>query len=1128
MLHSVGPDDLCQASHPKLAACSRPLQSEVSLAASRLPVMSVTLHRSPRVDLLADALAARLAEPSGDPFAPELVVVPAKGVERWLSQRLSHVLGAERGDGVAANIAFCSPGALVSRLVHGDADDPWHPDLLVWPLLEVIDASLGQPWCAALTRHLGGAGARGDERRHGRRWSVAHRLARLFASYASQRPTMMARWESGADTDGTGRPVDADLAWQAELWRRLVAHVGGPSPVARHGTVVAALETGTAQVDLPARLSLFGHTRLSVTEVEIVEALGRHRQVDVWLPHPSDHLWQALRPDVGAVARVDDDSHVAARHPLLATLGRDVRELQRTVGPISATSVAIDPAVPRPATLLGRLQAGIEANRAPGGDVRIDPTDTSVQVHACHGPARQVEVLREVVLGLLADDPSLEPRDIVVMCPDIEQFAPLIEAAFGLGGTAAESDAWHPGHALQVRLADRSLVQTNPVLGVVERLLALADGRAEASAVLDLAGTEPVRRRFGFSDDDLDQITRWVDEAGIRWAFDAAHRAPFGLGGFVQNTWRFGLDRVLAGVAVSDDAQRYFDTTLPYDAIGSSDIDLAGRLAELLDRVTDLADRLSGTRPVGEWVATLAESISALTAVPWGEEWQIHQAERELAAIGADQAESGLQLRLSDVRALMADRLAGRPTRANFRTGSLTVCTMVPMRSVPHRVVCLLGLDDGVFPRAGSVDGDNVLSRRPLTGERDLRSEDRQLLLDAVLAATEHLVVTYSGADEVNGQVRPPSVPLGELLDALEATAPGARTAVVRRHPLQAFDPRNFTTDRSTGRPFSFDASARAAAVAGRSERIAPPSLSDLELPPAAPDDVDLAELGAFLRAPVKEFLRRRVGINVYENDAVVADSIPVELDGLQRWAVGSAMLDDLLAGTSLDEALQLAWRRGTLPPGQLGWQIAKGLADSAASVGAKTLQIMDGHPRESVDVDLDLGGGRRLRGTVSGVHGDRVVSASFSSLGPRHHLDAWLPLLALCAAHPGRPWSSGTIARHAGAAGMVVFAAVPADVALERLKDLVALRDLGMTRPLRLPLKTGFAQARSGEHGRFGARSAWVGDRFEGERNSDLHPLVWGADAPFSVLTRAPAGLDLATLAERVWRPVLEAVIRA
>lgn len=1099
--------------------------------------MSLTLHRSPQVDLLAEALASRLAEPLDDPFAPELVIVPAKGVERWLSQRLSHHLGVTRdahgnraghGDGTAANIEFRAPRSLVAEVVGASDDDPWRPDVLVWPLLEVIDASMGEPWCVALTRHLGRSGLHGDDHRHGRRWAVAHRLARLFAAYAAQRPSLLAAWESGADTDGTRSPVPADLAWQPELWRRLVDRLGVASPVARHTRAVERLYASPAAADLPERMSLFGHTRLTVTEVDVLQALAAHRDVDVWLPHASDALWQALREPTadGTVARVDDDTHLVARHPLLATLGRDVRELQRTLAPVAAVSLTVDAPESRPATLLGRLQSDLETNRAPASDHQLAPDDRSIQVHACHGPARQVEVLREALLGLLADDPTLEPRDVVVMCPDIEHFAPLVEAAFGLGGLAGTDEGWHPGQQLQVRLADRSLVQTNPLLGVVGRLLDLAGGRAEATTILDLAATEPVRRRFGLTDDDLDEITRWVDQTGVRWAFDAAHREPFGLAGYVQNTWQFGLDRVLTGAAVSGDARRYFGPTLPYDAVGSSDIDLAGRVAELVDRLRDVTDRLTGTHPVTTWVDTLRTALASLTAVGHGDEWQQHQAEQELAAVGAEQADPTLRLSLSDIRSLMRARLVGRPTRANFRTGSLTVCTMVPMRSVPHRVVCLLGLDDGVFPRAGSPDGDDVLARRPLTGERDARSEDRQLLLDAILAASEHLVITYSGADEVSGRPRPPAVPLGEVLDAVELTAPGAREQVVVHHPLQTFDVRNFVPGRlGTPAAFSFDAAARAAALAGRAPRSAPPTLHELALPPAPRDDVDLEALGAFLRAPARELLRRRLGVSVWDDDDVVADAIPIDLGGLEKWGVGAAILDDRLAGFSPREALQLAWRRGDLPPGSLGWGVARSVAESVEPIAARALDVMEARPRESLDVDVDLGDGRRLRGTVTGLHGDRVVQYSYSSFGARHHLDAWLPLLALSAGRPGTPWTAGTVAKSRGGAQLVVFSPIDPDVARAHLRDLVALRDTGLAQPLRLPLKTGFAFAR---WGRGAAQKEWVGGRFDGERDKDHHPRVWGPQASFDVLLEGDPQLALPALAERLWRPVLDLAVLA
>ncbi len=289
--------------------------------------MSLIVHRAPRADHLADGLAELLRTPLDDPFAQELVLVPARGVERWLSQRLSHRLGHAEGrdDGVCAGVEFRSPASLVAEITGTREHDPWAPDALVWPLLTVVDASAGEAWARTLSTHLGhGQDGEEGELRRGRRYAVARRLARLFGAYAAQRPTLLADWERHDDTDGAGGALPTDLTWQPELWRRLATEVGEPTPGQRHVRVVEALRRGAGAEDLPPRLSLFGHTRIAVTEVELLAALGEHRDVHLWLPHPSAALWDSLVGTSGAVPRRADDSHLHGRPPpaLLPRPGR--------------------------------------------------------------------------------------------------------------------------------------------------------------------------------------------------------------------------------------------------------------------------------------------------------------------------------------------------------------------------------------------------------------------------------------------------------------------------------------------------------------------------------------------------------------------------------------------------------------------------------------------------------------------------------------------------------------------------------------------------------------------------------------------------------------------------------------
>ncbi|MBV8966757.1 MAG: exodeoxyribonuclease V subunit gamma, partial [Mycobacteriaceae bacterium] len=1058
--------------------------------------MTLHLHRAERTDLLADGLGALLSEPLPDPFAEELVIVPAKGVERWLSQRLSHVLGqTTTTDGVCAGISFRSPHSLIAEITGTVDDDPWSPDAMVWPLLEVIDCSLDEPWCRTLAAHLGHF-EDGEERelRQGRRYAVARRLAGLFAAYARQRPALLVDWLAAKPDH-----LDDDLRWQPPLWRALIDRVDADPPHIRHAKTVARLEASAT--DLPQRLSLFGHTRLPATEIELLRASSIHHDLHMWLPHPSDRLWRVLADLHGPILRRDDPSHRRVDHPLLATLGRDLRELQRAMPGDPATDEYLAGG-DRPATLLGWLQSDISAN-AVRRDGRVHASDDrSVQIHSCHGPARQIDVLREVLLGLLADDPTLEPRDILVMCPDIETFAPLIVADFGLGDIVK---GVHPAHRLRVRLADRSLVQTNPLLGVASQLLTLAGGRVTASEVLDLAQAAPVRAHFGFSDDDLEDITGWVRQANIRWGFDQQHRLPFGVD-FVHNTWCFGLDRVLTGVALSDDSHAWVGSALPLDDVSSNRIELAGHLAEYIDRLRHVVDSLTGTRPLREWLAALTDGITLLTRTSDEDIWQISQLEREFTSVLTTAgARADTVMRLPDVKALLHRHLAGRPTRANFRTGTLTVCTMVPMRSVPHRVVCLVGLDDGVFPRLGVVDGDDALARDPMTGERDIRSEDRQLLLDAIGAATEHLVITYTGANEYSGQPRPPAVPLAELLDTLDiTTAQKVRHRILVEHPLQPFDVRNVERGALVPDvPFSFDPTVLSAARVAVGDHADQPRFISEPLPAPPPDDIVLDDLVAFFKDPVKGFFRALEYTLPWEVDGV-EDAMPVDISALEEWTVGDRMLNDIIRGMTPQQAQNAEWRRGTLPPGRLGWRKATEIREQVERLAAAARQCRQADA-QAYDVDIDLAVGaarpaRRLIGTVSPVFGDRLVSVTYSKLDGRHLLESWIPLLALIAQNPTRDWCAVCIGRRKrGNLARVEGLGWPDGDAVDVLRELAAIYDAGRREPIPLPIKTSYAWATARHCGDDPVRQAeyrWKSsDTYPGEDRAPAHVRAWGRD---------------------------------
>lgn len=594
-----------------------------------------------------------------------------------------------------------------------------------------------------------------------------------------------------------------------------------------------------------------------------------------------------------------------------------------------------------------------------------------------------------------------------------------------------------------------------------------------------------------------------------------------------DHTWASGLDRLLLGVAMADEGSRLFAGTLPYGDLPSSSVDLAGRLAELIGRLRRAVHALEGPQPVAMWVDALVAATESIASAPEDEPWQQEQLRRTLreALDETSSTEVAVELRLEEARSLLAGRLAGRPTRANFRTGDLTFCTLVPMRSVPHRVIALMGLDDGTFPRHPEPDGDDLLLKRPKVGDRDARAEDRQLLLDALLAATDHLLVTYSGRDERTNRVRPPCAPVAELLDAVDAaaSAPGggpARDLVLVEHPLQPFDARNFVAGRlGRGGPWSFDPVQLAGAAASRARRPRRPWLDGL-LPEVSRPIVQIADVVGFVQHPVKAFLRQRLSLFLTDRDVDICDSLPLELDALQKWAIGDRLLEAALAGVPLERAAEAEERRGSLPPRTVAGRALEEVRDDVEALldAVRDLGIT-AQPAGSCEIRVELAGGRLLVGAIPNVRGVTISECVYSRLGAKHRLAAWVRFLALTADRPEIPVRAITMGKGQRPKPVAVKRLEPVAGsaeerrrwALARLEALMGLYDLGMRTPLPLACKTSAAWAEGRrdqlEQPEMLARAQrqWESGQFPGESEDEEHVYVFGPGMPFRSLLQSP-----------------------
>ena len=964
------------------------------------------LHHSDDVDALLDDLAEIMRVPLGDPFTPEVIVVPTVGVRDHVTAGLGERLG------IAANIEFEFPARFVSRVLASDADesDPWALENLTWSVFVVlVSGRIDVP----------GFGAQSNL------WTLARRIADLFDSYANQRPEIIRAWADGIDSDGTHLPdglprsLHAYDRWQGEFWREVRNLIGVESLPERVIDLLADLSSGLRDPKLPERVFVFGVGGLSPTLLRVLVALSSRREVHVHLRHPSSTAWQSTEAALaGALnSRESLDLVASVANPLLASWGRPSLEAAALLnGHPAIVDHPIARRTPFPETLLGRLQADIAADRRP----TTTPLDESIRVHACHGPTRQVEVLRDALAHAFVDDPSLRPHEVLVLCPDVPTFAPLVESMFSRGELP-----------IPIRIGDRSLVDVEPLVEVVQSVFDLVVGRASASEVLSLVQLGPVRARFGWSAADVEALGQWFSDLGVRWGLDGAHRVEWSVPAEISvGTWRDTVDQLLAGVACAAPTRRAVVGDTPvHDAVSGDDLPRLGGLADFLQSLLQLHDEINGPRTVEEWVDIVHRVLDGFCSVPPGEEWRLSVLHREIQSIldsclGSAADPSTTVLTSADLRALLGREFAGRPGSIPFRSGSVTMTSLVPEAGVPARVVCLLGFDEAMQTN-GTFDGDDLLGFNPCIGERHARNESRRLLLDALMSARDRVLITCTGADVTTNDRVPFVVPLTELLDVLEAMT-GSTEGLVVRHPRHGFDEKALTPGGllvGSLSPFTFDRALLDAALARRRRDDDEIRVDDWTLPPSTSVPVSFESMAEAMSNPTKAFLRGRLDVRLPESDAEFDDGIPIALNGLALAGFGSELLQVRSTGGDAGSWMDAARLDADVPPGELG--VAQlGLVSGMVDQILATADAWSVDPDSCLDVEFEVRLGEVGDETVVpcrfagvDVDGGVVVDVAFRRLRQRHRLVAALKLACLVMWRPDVEWRSVTIGRGKDAA---------------------------------------------------------------------------------------------------------------
>jgi exodeoxyribonuclease V gamma subunit len=1213
--------------------------------------MAIQLCRSHRAETLVVRLCAALrTHAPDDPFVPLPIVVGSRGMERWLRHEIATRLG------IAAQLVFPFPrpalDGAAAWLLGGAEDDAapfweqpgaaadgaaWGPAALAFRVLPLLRAPSDPAWFEPVARYLsegGGAAAGGVAPARGprpvgaRELAFAGEVAAVLDRLLHDRPKDALAWAAAPES------APPRHRWLAALLRDLGAVRDPASPALLHRALAGATLRPTGRA-----LFLFGLSTLGPGDRARIALLARALELHLFLLTPSDRWWADVRSrpevcrawrsvtDAAALRALEDE--LATANPLLSALGVPSRDLQVWLESLDDGYREADPPEAEPeegaaAAAAGAdaagAESGAEASAAGGGDaagpsllarlqgwvLRAEPLagagpfppDDSVSFRSGFGALRQCEVLRDELLGWFAADPTLEPRHVLVMTPDIETYAPLVAAVFARRGLAAVAGSGaRTLPAIPAAIADLGLRRTNPVAEVLLQALELAGERVTASRLLDFLALEPVRLRFGLAPADLADLRELVRASGLRWGLDGADRTAVDQPALDQNTVRFALERLALGVLMGDEDRAGLGTVpgcaphlppaVPLEVEGRERVARFGQLAAVVRQLAAQRRAWAAPGSAAAWRDRLRAALDALAATSARSAWlrtevdqRLDELARAAAALdggGPDGAGAGAAA-TGDGGGTPLDRVAVlRWLQGGFElpqrgdrpiTGAVTVCALEPMRSVPFRVIALLGMDDGRFPRGGPPrTWDPFSDRQP--GERDRRTIDRHLLLEALLSARERLIVLWAGRDVRSGEELPAAVPVEELLEVVVALTGRERSALVREDPLQPWSGVCFGVAPDQVEPpppRSFDE--RMAHAARELDRIArgeaaptPVGLlasGDDELPPedAPARRIDLRTLAEGLVAPQRALLRDRLGLRLGVYDDRVADREPIELDELDAWGLRDRLLPVVRRPDAPDDehvldafAARLAGE-GVLPIAAGGRRQLRDELDGARQAVAHFAAVAGQPGAAPLALAVRLDADTELFGSAADVRwrGERcLLEWLTASRTPNDRLQllAWLHVLV--AAAMGAPVvgarlvGAGTAARAARAAGQFLAWDGSPDSARALLADAVAVWRGARRRPLKLFRRTsgGLADVLAGvpddeprplsdpdvRGAAFKAvRTGWEGAfQRAGDRDDVwVAPCFGGYDPVRDLDDPHPEGL--VALARRVWLPAKRA----
>ncbi len=905
----------------------------------------LNLYTSNRMECLVTILAQIIKKPLRSALDQEIIVIQNRGMERWLSIQLAKELG------VWANCRYPFPNAFVHELFSIAIQElpdhlPSDPQLLVWKIMQTLPEHLHLDQFKPLSNYLSVSNPL-------KFFQLSKKIADLFDQYTIYRPEMIMRWEQDPE----------EKHWQATLWRALFNE--NSIHLARlKNLFYNKLSDRSIQEELfPQRVNIFGISALPPFHTELFNALSTVTEVNFFVLNPCAEYWDDILTEK-EISRFLNKSlknrkkkipqaqlHLDQGNSLLSSWGKYGRDFLSRLHQFSPEEYSL-PVDNGKATILATIQSDILNLRERGTSeyppCEVAENDNSIQIHCCHSPMREVEVLYDNILNFFRLYPGLQPSDIVVMSPDIETYAPYIDAVFG--------SVQDPSLRIPYTLADRNIRVESTIAESFLTLLELPGSRFAVSSVIDLLETREIQSTFSITESDLPVIKKWISESGIRWGIDQHTKERLNLPPLAENTWSYGLNRLLLGYSLPSGDQLSFMDIAGYDHVEGSQSEILGNFLDFIEKLTEFMTNLEHEHTLEEWSEILIRYFNSFFKADQEHQNDLFMIHNTLAELDSIHKELNYteKVPLDIIKNWLSSKLQQQSLRPAFITGNLTFCALLPMRSVPFKIVCLLGLDDSTFPRHSSYFSWNLIAANPKPGDRSLELEDRYLFLEALLSARDLLYISYTGQSPYDNVFRRPSVILEELLDYLDKSffinalsntilssaeesesttqtpeksitassdksySNSIREAIITKHRLQAFSPAYF---EGNSKLFSFSTENYLAALnTGKINENSDPFFpTTLPEPDSTFKSLQIDDLCRFFQNPSRYLLKRRLNISPDIRHVNFSDDEPFDISGFEKFKLTEKLIEHLLSGRSVQECYKQFKIMGELPHGTVG-----------------------------------------------------------------------------------------------------------------------------------------------------------------------------------------------------------------